>query len=179
MYCVVAVSGQFLFSCNSARYYEFSAGRTAAQPAVAKVAPAVEIPAPALPEEMAVASNGFVAPAPAPVRPAIPAARAATASAAATGTLAVTAGELARPEMTKQQKKELRQLVKQQKKDIKAALKMQGANILEVVLSFLLPPLAVFLHDGIGTYFWLSLILTLLFWIPGVIFALLVVTDAI
>lgn len=51
--------------------------------------------------------------------------------------------------------------------------------ILLVILAFLLPPLAVFLHRGIGTEFWISLILTLLVWVPGVIYALLVVLDVI
>jgi uncharacterized membrane protein YqaE (UPF0057 family) len=45
-----------------------------------------------------------------------------------------------------------------------------------IVLCILLPPLAVFLKYGIGTEFWISLILTLIFWLPGVIYALIVVT---
>ncbi|HPD54609.1 MAG TPA: YqaE/Pmp3 family membrane protein [Bacteroidia bacterium] len=45
-----------------------------------------------------------------------------------------------------------------------------------IVLCILLPPLAVFLKFGIGTEFWISLILTLIFWLPGVIYALIVVT---
>lgn len=51
--------------------------------------------------------------------------------------------------------------------------------IVLVILAIILPPLAVFLHSGIGTPFWISLILTLLFWVPGVIYALLVVLDVI
>lgn len=49
-----------------------------------------------------------------------------------------------------------------------------GANtILLVILSFLIPPLAVFLvYEEVGTPFIVNLILTLLFWIPGVIHAL-------
>lgn len=52
-------------------------------------------------------------------------------------------------------------------------------NIIEVVLAFLIPPLAVFLHNGLDTSFWISLILTCLLWVPGVIFSLLVVLDLI
>ncbi|NEM98764.1 YqaE/Pmp3 family membrane protein [Pontibacter sp. BT327] len=76
--------------------------------------------------------------------------------------------------MTKAEKKEL-------KKDLKEAIKQGGSrtSIVEIILAVLLPPLAVFLHDGIGNTFWISLILTLLFWLPGVIYALLVVTDTI
>jgi len=42
------------------------------------------------------------------------------------------------------------------------------------VLCILLPPLAVFLAVGIGSEFWISILLTLLFWIPGVIYAFII-----
>ncbi|MDY0102728.1 MAG: YqaE/Pmp3 family membrane protein [Lentimicrobium sp.] len=46
-------------------------------------------------------------------------------------------------------------------------------TILLVILSFILPPLAVYLvYEEIGTPFLVNLILTILFWIPGVIHAL-------
>ncbi len=49
-------------------------------------------------------------------------------------------------------------------------------KILLVILAFFLPPLAVGLKSGFGKSFVISLILTLLlFWIPGVIHALIVV----
>jgi uncharacterized membrane protein YqaE (UPF0057 family) len=49
-----------------------------------------------------------------------------------------------------------------------------------IVLAILLPPLAVYLHeDAANTKFWISLLLTLLFVIPGIIYALLVVLDEI
>jgi uncharacterized membrane protein YqaE (UPF0057 family) len=49
-------------------------------------------------------------------------------------------------------------------------------TILLAILVILLPPLAVYLHEGeFNTKFWLSLLLTLLFWLPGVIYALIVV----
>lgn len=51
--------------------------------------------------------------------------------------------------------------------------------ILLVILAILIPPLAVFLARGIGTEFWISLILTLLFYFPGMIYSLLVVLDVI
>ncbi len=48
--------------------------------------------------------------------------------------------------------------------------------LLYVILAILLPPLAVGLFDdGLTTRFWIDLILTLLFFIPGVIYALIVV----
>jgi uncharacterized membrane protein YqaE (UPF0057 family) len=48
------------------------------------------------------------------------------------------------------------------------------ALVLIIILCFLLPPLAVYLSEGITTNFWIDLILTLLFFLPGVIFALIV-----
>lgn len=44
-----------------------------------------------------------------------------------------------------------------------------------IVLSFLMPPLAVYLDVGIGDPFWLNLLLTLMGFVPGVIHALIVV----
>lgn len=72
-------------------------------------------------------------------------------------------------------------------KDAKAELKKFKAEkregnepstntVLLVILAILLPPLAVYLHEGeINGKFWLDLILTLLFFLPGVIYALIVV----
>ncbi|TAG12683.1 MAG: YqaE/Pmp3 family membrane protein [Sphingobacteriia bacterium] len=49
-------------------------------------------------------------------------------------------------------------------------------TLLLVILALLLPPLAVYLHEGvINGKFWLNLILSLLFFIPGVIHALIVI----
>lgn len=47
--------------------------------------------------------------------------------------------------------------------------------LLLIILCFILPPLAVYLVRGMGSAFILSLILTLCFWLPGIIFALIVV----
>jgi uncharacterized membrane protein YqaE (UPF0057 family) len=48
-------------------------------------------------------------------------------------------------------------------------------KLLLVIIAILLPPLAVGLKAGIGGAFILNLILTLIFWIPGVLHALYVV----
>lgn len=49
-------------------------------------------------------------------------------------------------------------------------------TLLLVILAILLPPLAVYLHQGeINNKFWLALLLTLLFFVPGIIYALIVV----
>ena len=80
-------------------------------------------------------------------------------------------------------KKERKARIKEAKKELKAykAAKRAGAEpstntLLLVILAILLPPLAVYLHQGeINTKFWISLLLTLLFWLPGVIYALIVI----
>ena len=47
-----------------------------------------------------------------------------------------------------------------------------------VILAVLLPPLAVYLKEGeINSRFWISLLLTLIFWLPGAIYSLLVVLN--
>lgn len=52
--------------------------------------------------------------------------------------------------------------------------------IIEILLAIFIPPLGVWLHeDSITTNFWISLVLTLLFILPGSIFSVLVVLDLI
>lgn len=76
--------------------------------------------------------------------------------------------------------KEAKKVLKEYKADKRAGREADTSLLLLVILAILLPPLAVYLKEGeINSRFWISLILTLLFWIPGVIFALLVVLDAI
>jgi len=41
-----------------------------------------------------------------------------------------------------------------------------------VIAAILLPPLGVFLQRGITPAFWITVLLTLIAWIPGMIFAL-------
>lgn len=52
-----------------------------------------------------------------------------------------------------------------------------GSMLLYIILAILLPPLAVGLLYGIGIEFWISLILTLLFYIPGMVYALIMVLQ--
>lgn len=44
-------------------------------------------------------------------------------------------------------------------------------SLLMIILSVLLPPLAVFLNHGLSGKFLISLLLTLVGWVPGVIYA--------
>ncbi len=80
-------------------------------------------------------------------------------------------------------RKEKRSRIKEVKKELKAmkAAKKAGKQTdmdmaLMVVLAILLPPLAVYLYEGeINSRFWISLILTLLGWLPGIIYALVLI----
>jgi uncharacterized membrane protein YqaE (UPF0057 family) len=50
-------------------------------------------------------------------------------------------------------------------------------NVIRIVLALFLPPVAAFLTVGIGLHFWLNLILTLFFFVPGMIHALWLVVK--
>ena len=44
-----------------------------------------------------------------------------------------------------------------------------------MIAAILLPPLGIFLARGLGLEFWVGTLLTILFWVPGILFALAVV----
>jgi len=75
--------------------------------------------------------------------------------------------------------KESKKWLKEYRADKKAGKsKKETDQTLLIILCILLPPLAVYLkEDEINSKFWISILLTLLFWIPGIIYALLVVFD--
>lgn len=79
--------------------------------------------------------------------------------------------------------KDKKQKLKAFKKRMHALKKHENADdrkLLLAILAIIIPPLAVYIHqDELNAKFWVSLILTLCFWIPGVIYSLLVVLDAI
>lgn len=47
-------------------------------------------------------------------------------------------------------------------------------SLITIILNILLPPLSVFMKHGLGTTFLISIILTIIGWIPGVIHAFIV-----
>lgn len=71
-------------------------------------------------------------------------------------------------------KRALKKELKKMKKQKRAA---DDTTILLVILAILLPPAAVAVYEGITTRFWISLLLTLLFFLPGLIYALIVVLE--
>jgi uncharacterized membrane protein YqaE (UPF0057 family) len=49
------------------------------------------------------------------------------------------------------------------------------AGIGAIIAAVLLPPLGVFLARGLGRDFWIAAVLTLVGWLPGVLFALVAI----
>lgn len=98
--------------------------------------------------------------------------------------------EVVSPTLSKTQKKSIKKHLRQ--KEIRKTLKTMfpkrhsnvtsatqpKADLLLVLITILLPPLGVALYeDGITTNFWIDLLLTLLFYLPGLIFALIIILD--
>ncbi|XP_021968862.1 salt stress-induced hydrophobic peptide ESI3 [Helianthus annuus] len=52
--------------------------------------------------------------------------------------------------------------------------KMGTATIVEIILAIILPPLGVFLRYAIGVEFWICLLLTILGYLPGILYAIYV-----
>ncbi|MEM6650471.1 MAG: YqaE/Pmp3 family membrane protein [Pseudomonadota bacterium] len=48
-------------------------------------------------------------------------------------------------------------------------------DIIRIILSIIIPPLGVFLQEGLKTQFWINLILTILGYIPGIIHAIWII----
>ena len=192
---VALIIGQLLFACSSAKYYEFAPSKPEAYNQL-KQKPAPEQEAPTLSEvAVAAAEEKAAATAAEPVLQAstvtvpvavpqktIAAVEAPLTKAAAVAPEVKTVTEAEAKAMAKEK---LASMTKAEKRALKNEVKeamYQGASrtsIIEIILAVLLPPLAVFLHEGIGTSFWISIILTLLFYVPGIIYALLIVTDTI
>lgn len=83
---------------------------------------------------------------------------------------------------TKASKKLNRKKIKAVKKAIKESKSDDTediAQLLLIILAIICPPVAVYLMRGISTHFWISVILTLCFWLPGIIHALLLLFGAI
>jgi uncharacterized membrane protein YqaE (UPF0057 family) len=50
-------------------------------------------------------------------------------------------------------------------------------NLIRIIIAIFIPPLAAFLTVGIGLHFWINIVLSLFFFIPGVIHALWLVVK--
>ena len=81
-------------------------------------------------------------------------------------------------EMSRKDRKAKRKEVKKNlKQSVKALKEASDVDMtLLIILAILIPFLAMYLYEGaITNRFWISLILSLLFWIPGVIYTLIVI----
>ncbi|MBF6096411.1 YqaE/Pmp3 family membrane protein [Nocardia cyriacigeorgica] len=54
---------------------------------------------------------------------------------------------------------------------------MSSTNFLDILIAIILPPLGVFLRFGCGVEFWICLLLTILGYIPGIIYAVYAITK--
>ncbi|MBJ3763025.1 YqaE/Pmp3 family membrane protein [Maribius pontilimi] len=48
-------------------------------------------------------------------------------------------------------------------------------DIIRIIVAILLPPLGVFLQEGLGKHFWINILLTLLGYLPGIVHALWII----
>jgi uncharacterized membrane protein YqaE (UPF0057 family) len=64
-------------------------------------------------------------------------------------------------------------------KAAKAAGQASDNQVLAIIFAIIIPPVGVLIKEKgqVTTKFWISLLLTLLFWLPGAIYSLLVVTG--
>jgi uncharacterized membrane protein YqaE (UPF0057 family) len=51
----------------------------------------------------------------------------------------------------------------------------QPMDLLRIIIAIFLPPLGVFLQEGIGKHFWINIVLTLLGYIPGIVHAVWII----
>jgi uncharacterized membrane protein YqaE (UPF0057 family) len=58
-------------------------------------------------------------------------------------------------------------------------MSLSTETLLQVIIAILLPPVAVFLKKGAGMPLVISIVLTICFFIPGVVYALLIVLGKI
>lgn len=50
-------------------------------------------------------------------------------------------------------------------------------DFLRILIAILLPPLGVFLQEGVGKHFWINILLTLLGYIPGIVHAVYIIAS--
>ena len=50
-------------------------------------------------------------------------------------------------------------------------------DLLRLLIAILLPPLGVFLQEGLGKHFWINIVLTLFGYLPGIVHAVWVIAS--
>lgn len=56
-------------------------------------------------------------------------------------------------------------------------MKESSKDILRILLSIVFPPVGVFLQVGFGFHFWINLLLTLLFYVPGLVHGIYIILS--
>lgn len=84
--------------------------------------------------------------------------------------------------LSKAEKKNRISKVKSKIQEYKANLKngesIDDNKLLAIIFAILIPPVGVVLYENkVTTKFWISLLLSFIFWFPGMIYSLLVVTG--
>jgi uncharacterized membrane protein YqaE (UPF0057 family) len=84
--------------------------------------------------------------------------------------------------LSKQDKKEriskVKGAIQEYKSNLKNDEKIDDNKLLAIIFAILIPPVGVVLYENkVTTKFWISLLLSLIFWLPGMIYSLLVVTG--
>lgn len=50
-------------------------------------------------------------------------------------------------------------------------------DVIRIIIAILLPPLGVFLQEGLGKHFWINILLTLFGYVPGIVHALYIIVK--
>lgn len=78
--------------------------------------------------------------------------------------------------MDRAERRATRQIAKKQLKEARRSGNAEEVDrALLIILAIFIPPLAMLLYDGVTSRFWISLLLTLLFFLPGMIYTLIVI----
>ena len=78
--------------------------------------------------------------------------------------------------MDRAERRATRKIAKAQLKEARRSGNAEEVDrALLIILAIFIPPLAMLLYDGVTARFWISLLLTLLFFLPGMIYTLVVI----
>jgi uncharacterized membrane protein YqaE (UPF0057 family) len=50
-------------------------------------------------------------------------------------------------------------------------------KLIKIIVAVIFPPVAIDLHEGISKQFWICLVLTIIFFLPGMVYAIWIVTK--
>ncbi|MFX0543703.1 YqaE/Pmp3 family membrane protein [Roseovarius sp. S4756] len=50
-------------------------------------------------------------------------------------------------------------------------------DFIRIIIAIFLPPLGVFLQEGLGKHFWINILLTILGYLPGIVHAVYIIAS--